>query len=38
MAETVHFFLERMVPELQDLEEHGIFNKVCSESANAWLV
>ncbi|KAJ3331442.1 U3 snoRNP protein [Blyttiomyces sp. JEL0837] len=27
MAETVHFYLERMVPELEDLEQRGIFTK-----------
>lgn len=26
MAETVHFMLEQMLPELEDLEDRGIFS------------
>lgn len=33
MAETVQFYLEQMVPELQRLEEKGVFSKVI---LNAW--
>lgn len=29
MAETVQYYLERMIPELEDLEIKGIFTKVC---------
>ena len=28
MAETVQYYLERMVPELEDLEQKRLFNKV----------
>jgi hypothetical protein len=28
MAETVQYYLERMIPELEDLEKHEVFSKV----------
>jgi hypothetical protein len=28
MADTVQFFLEGMIPELEDLEQKGLFTKV----------
>lgn len=28
MAETVQFYLEQMVPELEDFEQKGLFTKV----------
>ncbi|KAI9270413.1 hypothetical protein BDA99DRAFT_501694, partial [Phascolomyces articulosus] len=28
MAETVQYRLERMIPELEELERKGLFNKV----------
>ncbi|KAJ3222156.1 U3 snoRNP protein [Clydaea vesicula] len=28
MSESVHFYLEQMLPELEDLQERGIFNRV----------
>ena len=36
MAETVQYYLERMVPEIKDLEEREIFTKVCVERAGCY--
>ena len=29
MADSVQFHLEKMLPEIEDLEKRGIFNAVC---------
>lgn len=29
MADNVQYYLEQMVPELEDLEKKGLFSKVC---------
>lgn len=38
MAEVVQHFMELMIPELQDLEEKGIFSNVCVGEASMALI